>query len=113
MINDYPNCTYEGCDIVEAVNPNWDTPQFHFSYGDILKGLNYDDNVFDLVHVRFLILAIREEEWPSVLKELLRVTKPGGMVMLQEVDFKVRQAFPPHVISVCKLLYLKDDPIFF
>jgi ubiquinone/menaquinone biosynthesis C-methylase UbiE len=89
MINDYPNCTYEGCDIVRVVNPNINPPQFHYSHGNILERLDYDDNTFDFVHIRLLVLAIREEEWPKTLKEALRVTKPGGMIMLQETDFKV------------------------
>lgn len=89
MINDYPNCRYEGCDIVQVINNNLSPHQFNYSHGNILERLNYEDNTFDFVHCRLFILALREEEWPTAIKEAIRVTKPGGMIMLHEFDLRV------------------------
>ncbi|KAF9012745.1 hypothetical protein BDQ17DRAFT_1321692 [Cyathus striatus] len=36
------------------------------------------------VHQRLLVMGLRREEWPLALKELHRVTKPGGWVELCE-----------------------------
>lgn len=89
MIYDYPNCTYEGCDIVSVTNSNVSQSQVHYSYGNVLEGLDYPDNSFDFVHMRLFILALREDEWPIAIKEVLRVTKPGGIFQLLEFDLKV------------------------
>jgi ubiquinone/menaquinone biosynthesis C-methylase UbiE len=39
--------------------------------------------------MRFFLLALRKEEWPLAVKEIIRVVKPGGMIQLMEPDFKV------------------------
>ncbi|KAF9012739.1 S-adenosyl-L-methionine-dependent methyltransferase [Cyathus striatus] len=41
-------------------------------------------NRFTVVHQRLLVVALRSAEWPVALKELYRVTKPGGWVQLCE-----------------------------
>ena len=52
--------------------------------GNVLEGLPFPDATFDFVHQRLLVAAIPEARWPSVVAELLRVTKPGGWVELLE-----------------------------
>lgn len=89
MAHEFPNCNYEGCDIVDVKNPNVSQKQVTYNYGNVVEGLNYPDNTFDLVQMRLLILGLRTEEWPIAIKELIRVTKPGGMIQLMEVDFEV------------------------
>jgi ubiquinone/menaquinone biosynthesis C-methylase UbiE len=39
---------------------------------------------FDLVNLRFGVSFIRKWEWPSVISEMLRVTKPGGVVRVTD-----------------------------
>lgn len=89
MIHDHPNCTYYGCDIADAVNKKMDYRQFTFTRANVTNRLPYEDNTFDLVHMRFFIAALREDEWPAAINEVLRVTKPGGMIQLMEYDPKV------------------------
>ncbi|CAO3694491.1 unnamed protein product [Rhizopus stolonifer] len=89
MISDYPNCQYYGCDMVDTTNKNVKLDQFEFSIGNIVKGLPYPDDFFDCAHMRLFVFALREDEWPAVIKELLRVTKPGGVVQITEVDLKM------------------------
>ncbi|KAJ3285771.1 hypothetical protein HDU79_007083 [Rhizoclosmatium sp. JEL0117] len=55
---------------------------------DVVKGLPYEDNTFDYVHQRILISGIKVDEWPGVVAELVRVTKPGGWIELVELDSK-------------------------
>lgn len=93
MITEYPNCKFEGCDIVNVTNSNVVPKQFKFSYSNVLERLDYPDNTFDFVHMRLFILALREVEWPIVIKEILRVAKPGGIIQLIEFDLKVRNLF--------------------
>ncbi|KAG0789437.1 hypothetical protein G6F22_006710 [Rhizopus arrhizus] len=89
MINDYPNCTYHGCDIVDTTNKILKVDQFTYNYGNVLVGLPYEDNTFDFVQMRFFILALRKEEWPLAIKEIIRVVKPGGMIQLMEPDLEL------------------------
>ncbi|CEG78924.1 hypothetical protein RMATCC62417_13458 [Rhizopus microsporus] len=88
MITDYPNCRYEGCDMVDVVSQKPMPEQFTFNIGNVLEGLPYPDNTFDLVHMRLFTLALQYDEWPGVIKELLRVTKPGGLVQIMEADIE-------------------------
>ncbi|KAG0168471.1 hypothetical protein DFQ28_008244 [Apophysomyces sp. BC1034] len=89
MATDYPNCDYEGIDIVNVAKSHMWPERARFSCGNILESLDFPDNTFDLVHMRLFVLALREEEWPLAIKEALRVTKPGGIFHLTEVDYRI------------------------
>jgi len=56
--------------------------QFHVM--DALLRLEYPDNLFDLVNMRFSIGFIRTWEWGKVLTEMQRVTRPGGIIRITE-----------------------------
>ncbi|KAL1406687.1 hypothetical protein Q8F55_008393 [Vanrija albida] len=70
-----------------------------FTLGDVLEGLPFPDDHFDLVHHRAMILAIETDEWPRVIAELARVTKPGGWVQLTEahLDIHARLGMTPRL----------------
>lgn len=56
-----------------------------FLQGNILsEQLPFADASFDFVHMRLLFLAIPSPDWPKVIRELLRVTRPGGWIELLE-----------------------------
>ncbi len=59
-------------------------PNYSFAPGNILEGLPFPDASFDFVHQRLLITAVPKDRWPSVIQELVRVTRPGGWVELAE-----------------------------
>ncbi|KAG0739696.1 hypothetical protein G6F16_003602 [Rhizopus arrhizus] len=69
---------------------------------DYVQGLSYADNTFDFVHIRFLVLALREDQWPMTIKELARVTKPGGMIQMTELDINPldTDCQPFHVVTI-------------
>ncbi|CEG84218.1 hypothetical protein RMATCC62417_18056 [Rhizopus microsporus] len=85
---DYPNCTYHGCDIPYTIDQNPMKDQLIFKHGNVVKGLPYEYNTFDFVHMRALIAALTKEEWPIVIKEILHVTKPGGVVHCKNPTWK-------------------------
>lgn len=65
------------------------TQQIHntsFGVMDVLKPLDFSNNCFDLVNARFLIAVLQRGEWPKLIQELYRVTKPDGMIRLTEGD---------------------------
>jgi ubiquinone/menaquinone biosynthesis C-methylase UbiE len=56
-----------------------------FRVMNALDPLDYPDNFFDLVNARWLSI-IGRDAWPSVMQELLRITRPGGFIRLTEVE---------------------------
>ncbi|CAG8758434.1 17571_t:CDS:2 [Racocetra fulgida] len=74
----YSKAKFIGVDI-SLVQPGLDKPKnVEFMEGNVLERLPFDDNTFDYVFQRLLIIAIPAKEWPSVINELVRVLKPGG-----------------------------------
>jgi len=88
----FPNARVVGLDLVpppEDANPlgqglDVRPANYIFSVGNILEGLPFATGSFDFVHQRLLITAIPRDRWPSVIQELVRVTRPGGWVELAE-----------------------------
>ena len=56
--------------------------------GNLLDGLPYEENSFDFVHQRLLVLGVPRAHWPQVIRELVRVTRPGGWIELVECDLR-------------------------
>ena len=51
---------------------------------DARKPLEFPDGWFDIVNARFISGFMRKEDWPKVVRELVRITRPGGVVRLTE-----------------------------
>ena len=48
---------------------------------DMLKGLPYDDNTFDLVHQRYRCNSFTDQQLKdNVINDYVRVIKPGGWI---------------------------------
>ncbi len=62
--------------------------------GNILTGLPLPDQFADVVHQRFLVLAIPDARWPGAIRELVRVTRSGGWIELIETDARVQAGGP-------------------
>src|SRR5579862_7485306 len=60
--------------------------QITFQVMDALRILDFADASFDLVNMRFAMSFLRTWDWPKVLRELLRVLKPGGILRLTEEE---------------------------
>ncbi|CAG8448631.1 3794_t:CDS:2 [Acaulospora colombiana] len=56
-------------------------------FGDLNGSLPFGDNQFDFVHTRFKYLNYTKEQWEKkVVKELVRVLKPGGWIEMFELE---------------------------
>jgi ubiquinone/menaquinone biosynthesis C-methylase UbiE len=53
---------------------------------DALRMLEFPTHFFDLVNMRFAQGWIRTWEWPKLLQEAQRVSKPGGIIRFTEAD---------------------------
>ncbi|HWS84742.1 MAG TPA: methyltransferase domain-containing protein [Ktedonobacteraceae bacterium] len=59
-----------------------DRVEFHTM--DVLRTLDFPAASFDLVNLRFGVSFVRTWDWPKMLGELLRVTRPGGVIRVTE-----------------------------
>lgn len=59
-------------------------PNFRGVRANVLHGLPFGDDRFDLVHQRLMFSGVPVKSWPAVVKDLLRVARPGGWVELVE-----------------------------
>jgi ubiquinone/menaquinone biosynthesis C-methylase UbiE len=84
----FPEANVIGLDIFEAPEANGSIKpsNYQFVMADALKGLPFSSFQFDFVHQRSLGHAIPSACWHQVVNELVRVTRPGGMVELVEPD---------------------------
>jgi SAM-dependent methyltransferase len=53
-----------------------------------------DDRSFDLVHARTLLLNVQNPQ--QIVAEMVRITRPGGVVVVQEPDAGAWSCDPPH-----------------
>jgi ubiquinone/menaquinone biosynthesis C-methylase UbiE len=67
---------------------------YQFHRGNLLDGLPFAAQQFDYVHQRLLVAGIPTALWPSVIRELERVTHPGGFVELVEMGTTFHHAGP-------------------
>ncbi len=83
MAQEFPRTRITGIDI--APIPVHTMPSnAQFVQQDILKGLPFPSDSFDYVHARLLVAAIPVTVWPTLLREYIRVTRPGGWIELFE-----------------------------
>ena len=57
-----------------------------FGVMNLLKPLDFSDNSFDLSNVRF-VNFIPAAAWPPFVRELARITRPGGFIRITESEW--------------------------
>ncbi len=55
-----------------------------FEVMDIRNPLEFPDETFDMVNVRYLFAVLRRDEWVPFLQECRRILRPGGLLRLTE-----------------------------
>ncbi|RUP44970.1 S-adenosyl-L-methionine-dependent methyltransferase [Jimgerdemannia flammicorona] len=84
----YPASHFTGTDIVNVFEETIPKAPVNCNYevANTLKGLPFQDGSFDYVFQRFQTGCFRKTEWPLVIAELIRVTKPGGWLELVDTQ---------------------------
>jgi SAM-dependent methyltransferase len=57
---------------------------YRFVRGNLLQGLPFGSDHFDYVHQRFLASGVPVRDWARTMRELVRVTRPGGLIEVVE-----------------------------
>lgn len=60
-----------------------------FKIMDVLQPLEFPDHSFDFVNGRTLIGFMMPAAWPGLLKECVRITRPGGIIRLTELELSI------------------------
>lgn len=69
-----------------------DRVEFHTM--DALRMLEFPENSFDLLNQRSGAGYLRTWDWPKLLQEYQRVTRPGGVIRITEADWIVESNSP-------------------
>lgn len=81
MADKYPSAEVLGIDI-SPIQPSWVPPNCRFEMDDVELEWTHQAGTFDLIHARNIAPSI--SNWPKVMAEMYRCTKPGGWVELSE-----------------------------
>lgn len=69
----------------QAASQGLSNVQFHVM--DVTQPLQFSDNAFDIVNARILTGFLSTQQWPVLLSECARITKPGGILRLTEAEW--------------------------
>nr|CAG8464974.1 5170_t:CDS:2 [Entrophospora candida] len=95
---EYPNTKFVGIitkDFYSLTDDNSDCEAFSLTNAtfynmNLLDGLPFSDNEFDLVFVRMYDNPFTEQEWEqNIIKEVVRLTKRGGWLELMPTDNRI------------------------
>lgn len=90
----FPHAQILGIDVALSSLPNPLPRTCLFAEANILHGLPFPDQQFSFTHQRLLVAAIPAAHWPAVVRELVRVTRPGGWIELLEIGDTIQNAGP-------------------
>ncbi len=90
----YPNMSLAGIDIsarmIEYARSQAAeqgvADRVEFRVMDALRMLEFQNNFFDLANLRLSASFMRKWDWPKMLSELQRITRPGGTIRITESD---------------------------
>lgn len=88
---------------VEERLSRWDLPCPVEARAASLGALPYPDGAFDAVWCANTTLHFGDEDLPSVLAELRRVVRPGGLVAVKDVDTNLLRFYPADSFLVFRL----------
>jgi len=84
MADKYPSAEVIGTDL-SPTQPTWVPPNSKFEIEDFLQPWTFAKDSFDLVHMRMLFGSV--DDWPKLMGEAFKATKPGGWI--ESIEAKV------------------------
>jgi ubiquinone/menaquinone biosynthesis C-methylase UbiE len=75
----------------EATKVEWGADNVEFRPGDVY-GLEFADHTFDVVHAHQVLQHLSDPV--AAIREMVRVTKPGGVVAVRDADYHAMSWYP-------------------
>ncbi|RUS26987.1 S-adenosyl-L-methionine-dependent methyltransferase [Jimgerdemannia flammicorona] len=116
MAHTYPASDFTATDMIDIFAHGMENlasapPNCHFQIADTTKRLPFPDEAFDYVFQRLAFSSFRENQWPKVISELIRVTKQGGWLELVDANAMIENAGPSGLdfcLRIKQFLTLRD-----
>ncbi|OBT57341.1 hypothetical protein VE04_02528 [Pseudogymnoascus sp. 24MN13] len=86
----YPRCEVYGVDISSHMQPDEIPVNLHLQVDDLNRRFTFARNSFDIVHSQLVAGGINAARWTTYLRDLFRVTRPGGWCQMVEVYYQVQ-----------------------
>lgn len=77
--------------IIDAAAANHQRRNLSFAVGDVYQ-LDYADDSFDVVHAHQVLQHLTDPV--GALREMKRVTRPGGLIAVRDADYEAMSWFP-------------------
>ena len=91
VAREYPQMHLIGVDIsstmiryADALADSRGYGNVHFETMDVTKALDFPEGSFDFVNTRLLAGFMGKNDWPQLVRECMRVVRPGGIICLTE-----------------------------
>ena len=108
----FPQAEVIGLDIDPALFKDQLPENCLLRAGNVLTGLPFPDQIFSFTHQRLLVAAIPASKWPGAVRELVRVTRPGGWLELVEIDTEIAHPGPATArMSELTAVLVNGEPI--
>jgi len=88
IAGEYPRSEVVGVDMTSMFPSEIKPSNCQFIRTNILQPLPFDNGSFDFIFMRYVNMGIEVEQWDTVIKELVRVAKPGAWIELVESDIE-------------------------
>jgi ubiquinone/menaquinone biosynthesis C-methylase UbiE len=81
MAETFPKSNFTGVDLTNTLIGNDDmSKNIKFIKGNVLDGLPFKNSTFDYIFIRNLSYGFSEQDWKFMINEIIRITKPGGWI---------------------------------
>ncbi|KAI0153220.1 S-adenosyl-L-methionine-dependent methyltransferase [Xylariaceae sp. FL1272] len=85
-----PNAVFEGFDISDELFPPRDSLPSGVTLSTLDLKKPFPEHMhgqYDLVHLRLLVAAMRQEDWEPAVRNIFQILRPGGYVQWEECEF--------------------------
>lgn len=108
----FPRCEVIGIDINPSMQPEEIPENLFLQIDDLNRRFTFPSHNFDLVHSQMMASGIHVNRWTHYLRDIFRVTRPGGWCQMVEMYYNVQSdngtLTSDHALSQWSARYLES-----